>query len=392
MTEASDRKSPRRILVMEFATSGGLCGRAEERALVAELWQEGETMRKALSDDLAAAGYEVVGLLAPEHPDYPSPSHRDKTNQLERPERLERLERLEQSPRPSRPAEGIPHSAEVEHRSLQPLKLADDAMDGSSDDVQRLRSAVRGVDATILIAPESGGLLKRLAAAVLEAGGKLLSPGPDFIDLTTDKQRLAEYLGAAGIPVPQGNLILPGQPVRLPIPPPWVVKPRDGAGSIDVTRLDIPPSEPARAEVRLEAYCPGQAVSVAALAGPGGFLLLEPCRQRLRDSLHFEYLGGSLPLPSELRQRAIHLARRTLQSLPETQGYVGMDMVLGARADGEGDVLIEVNPRMTTSYAGLRRAADRNLAREMVEVAWGTSELTELVFAQDELHFLASPQ
>ncbi len=262
MTEASDRKSPRRILVMEFATSGGLCGRAEERALVAELWQEGETMRKALSDDLAAAGYEVVGLLAPEHPDYPSPSHRDKTNQLEYPERPERRE---QSPRPSRPAERIPHSAEVERRSLPPLNPADDARDRSSDDVQRLRSAVRGVDATILIAPESGGLLKRLAAAVLEAGGKLLSPGPDFIGLTTDKQRLAEYLGAAGIPVPQGNLILPGQPVRLPIPPPWVVKPRDGAGSIEVTRLDIPPSEPARAEVRLEAYCPGQPVSVAAL-------------------------------------------------------------------------------------------------------------------------------
>jgi tyramine---L-glutamate ligase len=368
MTATAFRNRPLKILVFEFATSGGVGGRDEDHALVADLWDEGETMRRALTADLIAAGYDVVGLLTPDHPD---PDH----------------------PAPSVPPDHAAATSLLPDRGgRRTPNLPNDASDGPSHDLQHLRSAVRAVDATILIAPESGGLLQRLAQVVREEGGKLLSPDPDFIDLTADKQRLAEYLGTAGIPVPLGRSIAPGQQLRLPVPPPWVMKPRDGAGSMGMTRLDKTPSEPALMELRLEAYCPGQAVSVAALTGPRGSILLEPCRQQLRDTLHFEYLGGSLPLPAELRERAIHLARRTLQSLPETQGYVGMDMVLGARAGGEGDVLIEVNPRLTTSYAGLRQAVRGNLAKAMVEVAWGDTELTELVFGQDELQFLGSTQ
>jgi predicted ATP-grasp superfamily ATP-dependent carboligase len=40
------------------------------------------------------------------------------------------------------------------------------------------------------------------------------------------------------------------------------------------------------------------------------------------------------------------------------RGYVGVDVVLGEREAA----LIELNPRLTTSYLGLRAAFDQNLA------------------------------
>ena len=44
--------------------------------------------------------------------------------------------------------------------------------------------------------------------------------------------------------------------------------------------------------------------------------------------------------------------------MPGLQGYVGVDVVLGE----ETSWLIEINPRPTTSYVGLRRVIDLNMA------------------------------
>jgi hypothetical protein len=46
-------------------------------------------------------------------------------------------------------------------------------------------------------------------------------------------------------------------------------------------------------------------------------------------------------------------------------------MVLGDDPDGGDDCVIEINPRLTTSYAGLRVAARTNLAEAMLDVAAG---------------------
>ena len=54
------------------------------------------------------------------------------------------------------------------------------------------------------------------------------------------------------------------------------------------------------------------------------------------------------------------------------RGYVGVDVVLGTAADGSGDVVIEINPRLTTSYIGLRALARFNLAEALLAVVEGT--------------------
>jgi len=71
--------------------------------------------------------------------------------------------------------------------------------------------------------------------------------------------------------------------------------------------------------------------------------------------------------------------------LPETVGYVGIDLVLGRDPNGSEDFVIEVNPRLTTSYVGLRAAAQGNLADAMVRISAGES--SELSFSERPLEF-----
>jgi hypothetical protein len=52
-------------------------------------------------------------------------------------------------------------------------------------------------------------------------------------------------------------------------------------------------------------------------------------------------------------------------------GYLGVDLVLGNDPAGSGDVVIEINPRLTTSYVGLRALSRVNLAATMIAVACG---------------------
>ncbi len=85
----------------------------------------------------------------------------------------------------------------------------------------------------------------------------------------------------------------------------------------------------------------------------------------------FEYQGGSLPLEPHLDRRARALAQRAARCLPGPLGFVGVDLVLGAATDGSQDCVIEVNPRLTTSYVGLRVAARQNLAGALLTVAEG---------------------
>src|SRR5581483_618758 len=88
----------------------------------------------------------------------------------------------------------------------------------------------RAADATLVIAPESNGVLADRSRRVLQAGGKLFGADPGAIDLTADKWALAHHWKRAGIPTPA---VFPAADAHL-LPYalyPLVCKPRHGAGS-----------------------------------------------------------------------------------------------------------------------------------------------------------------
>ena len=188
-------------------------------------------------------------------------------------------------------------------------------------------------DWTIVIAPEFDGLLASCCQKVLDCGGRLLGPSPQIVQLAANKETTALHLRQHDIPVPYG-FALPGGDLESTEPFdcfPAVLKPLHGAGSQDVRLISRRDEMPRFLEQpsRLERFYPGDPVSVAALCGPGGNVVLPASAQRLSDDGAFVYLGGSLPLSESLAARAERLAQKVIATLPQPVGYVGVDMVLG---------------------------------------------------------------
>jgi tyramine---L-glutamate ligase len=327
-----------RIFLYEWATGGGLV--EEPGAIPASLLREGAAMIGAVAADLVRIeGCSVVALRDP---------------------------RVLQLP-------------------LSSCEIIDVLSRGSHrEEFERLAAEV---DATILIAPEFDGILRKAAQTVLASGGRLLSPSPEFIRIAGDKQRTCDTLASSGVPVPSGRLLPGDEPLPADFTYPAVLKPADGAGSQDTYLVSGPhDSPPAYAwSRRLEQYMTGLAASVAVLCGPAGSVSLAPCKQRISDDGRLRYLGGELPLTPGLAERAAELAKRAVAALPRTVGYVGVDLVLGRDPNGAEDYVIEVNPRLTTSYVGLRAAAESNLAKAMMLVAAGN--VWQVAFSDRAIEF-----
>jgi predicted ATP-grasp superfamily ATP-dependent carboligase len=115
--------------------------------------------------------------------------------------------------------------------------------------------------------------------------------------------------------------------------------------------------------------------------------LFPPCWQKIQPP-HFDYAGGSVIQEPDLRARATDLVASVVDALPRTRGLIGVDIVLGEEQDGSADFAIEVNPRLTTSYVGLRCVSDQNLAHAMLASSIG--EAVDLSFRLDRLDFVAT--
>jgi tyramine---L-glutamate ligase len=331
-----------RILLYEFVTGGGWHAHASVPP-PATLAAEGSAMLRALAADFAAIDGVLVDVVRDaryRHLELPSCTIHEVTN------------------------------ADEERAALARISAA--------------------ADWTLVIAPEFSGYLYQRCRAVEIAGGRLLGPGSQLVALTSDKQSTAEHLQRHGVGVPTGVALAPF--ARLPenFEYPAILKPRDGAGSqgiepIACWRADrVNGTSPAR----LETYCRGTAASVAILCGPHRSMALPPCSQSLGGEGGFSYLGGSLPLPPNLANRATELATRALNGLTGRLGYLGVDLVLGREATGAEDVVIEINPRLTTSYVGLRALCDGNLAAAMLAIAAGRD--VELCWKSGPIHFTAA--
>ena len=243
-------------------------------------------------------------------------------------------------------------------------------------------------DWTVLIAPEFDGHLLKRVKFVEEAGGRLLSPSSAIVALASDKHATAQHLAERGIRVPHGIALAAGERLPAGFSYPAVLKPRDGAGSLGIRVASLGDVAGASVPARLEVLCPGTAASVACLCGPRRVVPLEPCLQHLAGSGDFSYRGGSLPIDACRAERARALAVRAVQTLPKPRSYVGVDLVLGDDPAGGGDFVIEINPRLTTSYVGLRRLSRVNLAAQMIAVAEGRD--AELCWNESRVHFSSS--
>ena len=233
-------------------------------------------------------------------------------------------------------------------------------------------AAARECDAALIVAPESDGVLAK-AAAMLRAGGvDVIAGSGDFLRVAGDKVLTAKTLTAAGIAHPL-YMTLSDRRFQKDLEQytKYVVKPRDGCGTQEIKIYES--FDDARADLEenliLQAWLPGQAVSVSLVASPTQQTFLPAVSQTLRE-LTCEYAGGQGPLDDDAQRRATALASRAIAAMPPTvRGFVGLDLVLADRPSE--DCVIEINPRLTTSYVGLRQMIHGNLAARLFDSETG---------------------
>jgi predicted ATP-grasp superfamily ATP-dependent carboligase len=265
------------------------------------------------------------------------------------------------------------HSLHVEGRAMFDAIRADfaaiagvEVLTGGPEDFAEL--AARG-DWSFVIAPETDAVLLELADEVIAAGGRLLGPSPAAIALTSDKFALFRHWKSRGVPTPE-TVCCPAMPNLFPC----VVKRRDGAGSEGMRIVEISEAFHGFDEHWIaQPVCEGLAASVSFLVGPNAFLGLSPTFQNISSDRTFRYSGGCLPIAPRLAARAERLARHALEGIPGLLGIVGVDLLLGADGNGRDDLAIEINPRLTTSYVGLRAHLDGNIAEAVLKAALGQS-------------------
>ena len=232
-----------------------------------------------------------------------------------------------------------------------------------------LLSAAANVDAILVVCPESGGCLENFLGLLSPWSEKLISPDLDFVRLTGNKWRCFQWLDDQQVPCPKTIAVSEnGEFAKFPdlVAYPMVAKPIDGAGSENVTLVA---SEEALSTIKpgsiLQEYSAGLPSSVSVIAKQNGDLhYCEPGEQIFGAHPFGPHLRTRFPLSGDQRARALRLAHLVVEALPPTRGYFGIDMVLGDRADQ--DVVIEINPRLTTSYCDLRKWNDANLAQVML--------------------------
>jgi predicted ATP-grasp superfamily ATP-dependent carboligase len=254
-----------------------------------------------------------------------------------------------------------------------------------AEEESRFRTLAAQADATLVIAPEFERILLKRSRWVWGAGRRLLGSLPAAVRLTGDKWALAKHWQSHGVATPR---TAPMVPHGLPLP--VICKPRCGAGSQEtylVRQAGDWPKVSAEAWPQgmvMQPYAEGLPASVAFLVGPAQTMAFCPARQLLSDDGRFQYLGGELPLPPPLAGRAARLARAALADIKGLGGYVGVDLVLGA--EESDDRAIEINPRLTTSYLGLRRLCRGNLAEAWLRIVQG-ERVPDLAWGSETVRF-----
>ena len=244
------------------------------------------------------------------------------------------------------------------------------------------KEALGQVDLVWLIAPETDGILLSLSELCYAADVVFLGCGFDATLIGTSKSLTYEALQAANIhtlPVIAGEdfvtdeeftLAKSLQPLDLSA---WVAKPEDGAGCDGINIFnDLPKlmvwlkQDDRYLNYLIQPYQQGIAASISMLCRDGKCWLLSCNQQHITsDGQTFNLSGIAVNGMQAYWQRLDTIARRIAKKLPDAAGYIGVDVII----DTENDEIfvVEINPRLTTSYVGLRESIGYNPAQIILD-------------------------
>jgi predicted ATP-grasp superfamily ATP-dependent carboligase len=253
----------------------------------------------------------------------------------------------------------------------------------SSREVQAaIRKVSASADAAYVIAPETEGILQSLVENVEQTGVASLNCPASTIGKIVDKVVLQASLKKLRVPTPETIMFSVADGVeeikraihgRLNFP--LIFKPSSDVGccGLSVVRnarqvadaVGKIKRESASKRFLAQEFIKGAAASVSLVSTGSEALSISLNRQDVTigapDAIS-SYNGGLVPFDHPLRRIAFAVAEKIVKSFRDLRGYVGVDLVLTE----EEAVAMEVNPRLTTSYIGLRRVVNFNPAHGIV--------------------------
>jgi hypothetical protein len=322
------------LLIWEYASGGGYIG----EKLPPNILSEGYGMLRSLISDLKAAGHKTTVLL-------------DSRLGLLKP----------------------------------PLKTDEAVLVSSFTSLDKnLKRLVKEADATYIIAPEFNQTLQRLVEFVETLGVSSLNSQSNAVKKASNKMATYETLRKRKLRVPETITVglnssirhIRQQAEKLGFP--LVFKPLDGVGCCGLSVVEndshlAEAVEKIKGQSKKEHFVVqrlinGVAVSVSLLSTGERALPITLNKQLVflaPPSENSEYIGGLVPFNHRLKEKALRAAQSAVESIKGLKGYVGVDLVL---TENEAFIM-EVNPRLTTSYIGLRKVVNFNPAQAIVEAA-----------------------
>jgi tyramine---L-glutamate ligase len=269
-------------------------------------------------------------------------------------------------------------------------------------------------DQLLIIAPEFSGILQNAVEQFAAHRHRVCNCQGPFLAASCDKWLTATCFESSNILCPP-SLLLPQvstdwldkhrtQDGR------WIIKPRDGAGcsGIEITdedclatrmtdneRLATNPSN-----FLIQPFVSGPSYSRSAIVDPTGKAHWMPLvTQHFSTANEMQYLGGQVLTedqgyfrdPVAERSFAVaeldQLLNRAIRSLGDGGlGWIGLDLVYSVEQDKW--LVVEVNPRLTTSFIGLSAVVRESMMEQMLRACRGES--VQLTFTNRPVHFNAN--
>lgn len=304
----------KKIFVCEFITGGGLIAEPLPKSLV----NEGARMRDALLRDLKELGYHI--------------------------------------------------STTIDARLDKPA-LADECtvVDIDQDIWQVWEAQMTHANAVWIVAPETDGALHYLTQIAALKGLWILGCGLDSIAVAGNKLATYQVLSDAGIRTPKTYIY----DAWSKGPGAWIAKPDDGAGCDDTVFFhhanDLSHWMQANKKTDshvIQPFIDGTMASISCVMAQNQAHVLSCNTQLIEIRRHVVSYHGSI-LNGELSHRVAmqQIAQQVLDVMPTLAGYVGIDVVIE-----NGNIwVLDVNPRLTTSYVGMREAIGCNPAELIIE-------------------------
>jgi tyramine---L-glutamate ligase len=232
---------------------------------------------------------------------------------------------------------------------------------------------IQTCDAVWPIAPESDGVLQALCETVEQSGKILLNPLTSAVVVTGDKWLTYEYLGRHSIATVEtqklADFVLDAGE--------WIIKPVDGMGCTDSyviadqQEFDTVTANLDKEKYIIQPHIQGEKTSLSCLFKQGRGWLLCANRQHF-DLINKQYhLTGITVNFTSNTARYRGLVNAVAKAMSDLWGYAGIDLIETA----DEILVLEINPRLTTSYAGINAALGINCASAVLGLLTGEPQL-----------------